>query len=191
MKPFNFTKSFAAAGLVLGAIGAASTAYARSDVYFSVGVQSPGVYVQPAPVYVQPRPVYVAPQPVYVAPGPIYVEHQPAYPPGHHGQHRYEDDRRRYDSHAWQRRGPYGDHDRDGIANVYDRDSPRNQREWHGESRRHSCSAQRWDPQLRYAPGEVVRRHGGLYVARRASAHVWNVNSPPEWTPNYWAPAHC
>jgi hypothetical protein len=116
MKRFTLTKSFAAAGFVLGALGAASTAHARSDVYFSVGVQSPDVYVQPAPVYVQPRPVYVAPQPVYQ--------------PGHYGQHRYEDDRGRYDSHAWQRRGPYGDHDRDGVANVYDPDSPRNQRRW-------------------------------------------------------------
>lgn len=28
----------------------------------------------------------------------------------------------------WERRGPYGDRDRDGIANRYDPDSPRNQR---------------------------------------------------------------
>lgn len=130
MRRSTFTKSLATAGLVLGALGAASAAHARSDVYFSVGVQSPGVYVQPAPVYVQPQPAYVAPQPVYVAPRPVYVEPQPVYRPGHYGQHRYEDDRRRYDSHAWQRRGPYGDHDRDGVANVYDPDSPRNQRRW-------------------------------------------------------------
>lgn len=123
MKRSIFTKSFAAAAFVLGALGAASTAHARSDVYFSVGVQSPGVYVQPAPVYVQPRPVYVAPQ-------PVYVESQQVYQPGHDGRPQYEDDRGRYDSHAWQRRGPYGDHDRDGIANVNDPDSPRNQRRW-------------------------------------------------------------
>ncbi len=123
MKRSTFTKSLAAAGLVLGAIGAASTAHARSDVYFSVGVQSPGGYVQPAPVYVQPRPVYVAPRPVYVEPQPVYA-------PDHHGRQRYDDHQGRYDSHAWQRRGPYGDHDRDGIANVYDPDSPRNQRRW-------------------------------------------------------------
>ncbi len=190
MKRSNFTKSFAAAGFVLGSMGAAFTAHARSDVYLSVGVQSPGVYLQPATVYVQPRPVYVAPQPVYVAPSPIYVESQPVYAPGYPRQYRYEHDRRRYDSHAWQRSGPYGGHG-DGIANVYDRDIPRNQREWYGEGRRHLCGAQRWDPQVRYAPGEVVRRHGDVYVATRASAHVWNVNSPPEWTPNYWAPAHC
>jgi hypothetical protein len=91
-------KSLAAAVLVLGAFGAASAAHARSDVYFSVGVQSaPGVYVQPAPVYVQPRPVQVVPA--------------------------YRGDR-------WERRGPYGDRDRDGIANVYDPDSHRNQRRY-------------------------------------------------------------
>jgi hypothetical protein len=30
-----------------------------------------------------------------------------------------------------------------------------------------------------------------MYVATRLSASVWNVNSPPEWTPNYWRPARC
>ena len=123
MKRFIPTKSLAAAGLVLGALGAASAAHARSDVYFSVGVQAPGVHVQPAPVYVQPRPVYVAPRPVYVEPQSVYVPE-----PSHNGQYGYEDDRGRYDSPAWQRRGPYGDHDGDGIANISDPDSPRNQR---------------------------------------------------------------
>ena len=52
------TQSLAAAALVLGTLAGASAAHARSDVYFSVGVQTPGVYVQSAPVYVQPRPVY-------------------------------------------------------------------------------------------------------------------------------------
>ena len=120
MKQFTFTKPLAIAGLVLGAFGAASAAHARSDVYFSVGVQPP-VYVQPAPVYVQPQPAYVAPRPVYVEPQPIYT-------PGQYRPYRYEDGRGRYDSHLWQRRGPYGDRDGDGIANVYDPDSPRNQR---------------------------------------------------------------
>jgi hypothetical protein len=100
-------KSLAAAGLALGAIVAASAAHARSDVYFSVGVQHPGVYVQPAPVYVQPQPVYVQPQPVYVQPRPVYVHPQPVYPQGYYGR-------------GWERRGPYGDRDRDGIANIYD-----------------------------------------------------------------------
>jgi uncharacterized cupredoxin-like copper-binding protein len=91
MKRLISARSLAAAAVVLGAFAAASAAHARSDVYFSVGVQSaPGVYVQPAPIYVQPRPAYVAPRPVYV----------PA--PGHYGHGM------RYDVQTWERRGPYG-----------------------------------------------------------------------------------
>lgn len=56
---------------------------------------------------------------------------------------------------------------------------------------RDACDAGRWDPQVRYMPGDVVRRHGELFMARRISARVWNVNSPPEWTPSYWVPARC
>lgn len=112
MKHLISTQSLAAVALALGALTAASSAQARSDVYFSIGVQSPGYYVQPAPVYVQPAPVYVQP-------GPIYM---PA--PGYYGR---QDDGRRHDRQNWQSRGPYGDHDRDGIANVYDMGGPRNQ----------------------------------------------------------------
>jgi len=134
MKRFISTKSLAAAGLVLGALGVASAAHARSDVYFSVGVHAPGVYahpapvyVQPAPVYVQPRPVYVEPRPVYVPPAPVYVQPRPAYVPpepvyeaapsyyGGYGGYGHE--------RRWARRyGPYGDLDRDGIMNMDDRD---------------------------------------------------------------------
>lgn len=53
------------------------------------------------------------------------------------------------------------------------------------------CHAPRWNPHVRYMPGQVVRRHGDLWVARRISARVWNENSPPEWTPQYWSPAVC
>lgn len=114
------TKSLAAAGLALGLFGAASAAHAgRGEVHLSVGVQpASSYYVQPAPVYVQPAPVYVQPRPVYVQPRPVYV--QPA--PYGYTRHDGWDDRR------WQRRGPYGDRDGDGIANVYDPDSPRNRR---------------------------------------------------------------
>jgi len=97
MKHLISAKSLAAIALTLGAFAAASSAHARSDVYFSVGVQVPGIYVHPAPVYVQPRPIYM-----------------PA--PDHY---------RRHDGQHWQRRSPYGD--RDGIANVYDSGGPRNQ----------------------------------------------------------------
>jgi hypothetical protein len=111
MKRLSFTKPVLATVIGLGALVAASAAQARSDVYFSIGVQAPYEYVQPAPVYVQPAPVYVQPQPVYVQPQPVYVQPQPVY-----GQ--------RYDSYGWQRhRGPWGDSDRDGVPNIRDRDS--------------------------------------------------------------------
>jgi hypothetical protein len=63
-------RTFAAAALAFGAIGAATAAHARTDVYFSLGVPA---YVESAPVYVQPQPVYVEPAQVYVpAPAPVY-----------------------------------------------------------------------------------------------------------------------
>lgn len=65
-------------------------------------------------------------------------------------------------------------------------------RRW--DDRRHdrrACRAARWDPDARYWPGQRVWRKGEVYVATRLSASVWNVNSPPEWTPNYWAPTNC
>jgi len=93
----------AAAVLGMAALGATGLAQA-GDVYWSLGVSSPGiavgvanappVYVQPAPVYVAPAPVYVQPRPVYVRPAPVYYG-APAYyapapvyragwaPPGH------------------------------------------------------------------------------------------------------------
>lgn len=82
-------------------------------------------------------------------------------------EHRYDRDQ------AWQR-----DHDRYAYERDHDRDWRR-------------CDAPRWDPNQRYFPGQAVRRNGELYVATEASRHVYNVNSPPEWTPNYWAPARC
>ena len=67
--------------------------------------------------------------------------------------------------------------------------------EWAGARapawRRDSCGAERWNRRERYMPGDAVWRHGQVYVATRLSARVWNVNSPPEWTPNYWVPARC
>lgn len=70
-------------------LGASGTAQAQDNVFWSIGMSSPGVrigmsnapvvvvqhpvYVQPRPVYVQPRPVYVVPrQVVYMPPQPVY-----------------------------------------------------------------------------------------------------------------------
>jgi hypothetical protein len=94
-------KILVAATVALGVVAAASAAHARSDVILSIGLNAPYGYVQPAPVYVQPQPVYVQPQPVYVQPQTLSWGHD-----------------RRYD-----RSGPFGDWDRDGIPNRFDRDS--------------------------------------------------------------------
>ena len=101
MKRLFSAKSLVAAAVALGAIGLASAAHARSDVILSIGVNAPYGYVQPAPVYVETQPVYGQPRPVYVQPQTVYYGH----------------DRR------WERNGAYGDSDRDGIPNIYDRDS--------------------------------------------------------------------
>ena len=86
----------ATAALALAAMGFAGAAQARDNVYWSVGVGSPGVsvnvgngfpvyaepqpvYIQPQPVYVQPAPVYYQPRPVFVEPAPVYMEPQPVY----------------------------------------------------------------------------------------------------------------
>ncbi len=64
----------AAAGVAIAALGMTGAAQA-DNVYWSVGVSSPGVSVGVAngPVY-QPvyQPIYVAPRPVYQAPPPMY-----------------------------------------------------------------------------------------------------------------------
>lgn len=111
------TRFIAAAALALGAFGAATAAHAgRGEWHVTVGVQpASSYYVQPAPVYVQPRPVYTQPRPVYTQPRPVHV--QPA-PYGYSRNDGWNDRR-------WQRHGPYGDRDRDGIADVYERGSPR------------------------------------------------------------------
>jgi len=86
----------ASAALAVVAMGFAGAAQARDNVYWSVGVGSPGVsvnvgnaqpvyaqpapvYYQPAPVYMQPAPVYYQPRPVYVRPAPVYLAPQPVY----------------------------------------------------------------------------------------------------------------
>jgi len=106
MKHLISTKSLAAVVVALGAFAATSSAYARSDVYFSIGVQVPGVFVQPAPVYVQPQSYYYMQAPEY---------------------YRRHGDGRRHDTPHWQRGGPYGDRDRDGISNIHDQRGPHNQ----------------------------------------------------------------
>jgi PXPV repeat-containing protein len=133
MNRLSLAKLLVATAGALAALGAASVAHARSDVVLSIGIQAPYAYVQPAPVYVQPRHVYVQPEPVYVQPQPIYSYGHDR----HHGRHGvwgdadrdgvpnvYDRDSRYYDGHA-ARRAAWGDADRDGVPNRYDR-APQN-----------------------------------------------------------------
>ncbi|HAL40367.1 MAG TPA: hypothetical protein DCP03_20630 [Polaromonas sp.] len=90
----------AAATLAVAALSFAGAAQARDNVFWSVGVGSPGVelnvgnampvYVQPQPVYIEPQPVYMQPAPVYYQPQPVYGVPQPVYygrPHERHGRH--------------------------------------------------------------------------------------------------------
>lgn len=79
----------ATAALALAAMGFAGSAHARDNVFWSVGMDSPGVslnvgnagpmYMQAQPVYVEPAPIYYQPRPVYVRRAPVYVQRLPVY----------------------------------------------------------------------------------------------------------------
>jgi hypothetical protein len=121
MNRFLSTKPLLAATLGLAALAAVPAAHARSDVFFSIGINAPvgyaqPVYVQPQPVYVEPRPVYVQPRPVYVQPRPVYVQPRPVY-----ADPRWVHYEPRHGHHGGERRGAWGDFDRDGVPNRHDR----------------------------------------------------------------------
>jgi hypothetical protein len=80
-------------------LGAAASAHAGGNVFWSIGINAPldpygttigttisnapsylaaPVYVQPAPIYYPPAPVVYAP-PVYVQPHPVYMQPRPVY----------------------------------------------------------------------------------------------------------------
>jgi len=107
MRHLISTKSIAAVAIALGAYAAASSTHAASDVHFTIGVATPGIHAQLTPVHMQHRPVFT-PQ---------------------HGQFSRFNDGRRDDGNQWQRRNPYSDHDRIGIANNYSSGNSRNR--WH------------------------------------------------------------
>ena len=111
-------KFVAAAALTVAAIAAAPAAHARSDVYFSIGVQGGApVYVEPAPVYVQPRPVIIQPGPVYVQP-PVYAVPAPMY----YGRPAYDaayEQERAWRRAEWQRRWYWRHHHHEWEQNQY------------------------------------------------------------------------
>lgn len=120
MKHLPSARSLATLAFVTGAFAASSVAHADSDVYFSIGLQTPGVSLQWAPVPVlPPRHLY---QPAARHDG------RPDNGWRHDNGWRYDNGWRdqndwRQGRQHWERRGPYGDRDRDGIANIHDPDS--------------------------------------------------------------------
>ena len=98
MKPFISAKLLATVAIALGAIAVASSAHARGEVHLSVGLQVPGVVVKPMPVHVHPAPIYTAATTYY----------------------RLHNFARRNTVRHWQHRGPYGDYNHNGIANIYE-----------------------------------------------------------------------
>ena len=133
MQTSHSKRFLAVAALAVAAMGAATVAHARSDVTWSIGISSPGVYVQPPPVYYPPPPpvyyqppppVYYRPRPVYVQPAPVYVQPRVVYaqPPAY-GYY--------YNSPAWRRgeweprhhwKRKHHDHDWDRDGRDWDRD---------------------------------------------------------------------
>lgn len=77
-----------AAGIALAALGTASTAQARGDVFFTIGASvAPGLtlgissapFYRPAPVYYAPATVYYGPAHVYYQSAPVYYHPAPVY----------------------------------------------------------------------------------------------------------------
>lgn len=66
-------------------LGGAHSAFAHSDVGFSISIGSPGLIYGPPAVYYAPPPVYYAPSPAYYYYEPrIYYRY---YEPRHHHHH--------------------------------------------------------------------------------------------------------
>ena len=101
MNRFFFSAKFlVAATLATAALGAATVAEARPEVYLSVGLQSGPAWVGPAPMYVQARPYDVGPTPVYVRP-PVFVSPREVFEGPRFG--RYEARREWERERAWRR----------------------------------------------------------------------------------------
>ncbi|WP_197508846.1 hypothetical protein [Hydrogenophaga crassostreae] len=125
----GLARGLAIAALAAGgwALSTAATPAHAGDVYWSVGVDSPGVSVgvsnaPPPRVVVRPRPVYVERAPVVVysdhrRPRPVYVERAPVVYVEDYG---YRSDRRHHRHSRWDRHDRRHDrHDRHGHGGKH------------------------------------------------------------------------
>ena len=138
MNRFFSAKFLVAATLATAALGAATVAEARPDVYLSLGFQNGPAWVEPAPVYVQPQPVYVQPRRVYVEPAPVYARPPVFVAPrevferprwgGYDARYEWERER------AW-RQAEWRRHEWREEIRRGDRDHDRDDRKWHHDHR--------------------------------------------------------
>ena len=133
MNRFSISSKFlVATALATAALGAATVAEARPEVFVSIGLQgSPGWvepghgYFEPARGHLQPQPVYVQPRPVFVQPAPVFVR-PPAF--GRYDA-RIEWERERAWRHAEWRRHERHDQFRGGDHDRVDRGGQRGHRD--------------------------------------------------------------
>ncbi len=117
MNRFLFSPRFlVAAALATAALGAASVAEARPQVFLSIGVDSGPAWIEPERGYLLPQPVYLPPRPVFVAPRPVFErptfgrydarvgwEREPAW---RHREWRHREWRRHHQHEESRGRGP-------------------------------------------------------------------------------------
>jgi hypothetical protein len=126
---FLSPKFLVAVTLATAALGGATAAEARPDVYFSVGFQNGPAWVEPAPAYEQPRAVYVQPAPVYLR-APVFIAPREGFGRPRRGGYdaRYQWEHQR----AW-RYAEWRRHER--HEHFGDRDRGRGDRKWHDDQR--------------------------------------------------------
>ena len=74
MNRFSFSSKLIVAALLgTAALGAATVAEARPEVFVSIGLPGDPGRFEPARGNFQPQPVYVQPRPVFVQPAPVFV----------------------------------------------------------------------------------------------------------------------
>ena len=96
-------------GLVLGlGLGLGAAGAQAGDVYWSLGMQAPGVVVgasNAAPMYLAPAPVVVYPAPRVMVPPPVYGS---AWAPPGHYKRKHHRHHLQHDHDRWDDDGRYG-----------------------------------------------------------------------------------